>query len=44
MKQFYTLRGSLDFKKRESVPIEEVESIDAILKRFKSGANFHSHP
>ena len=36
--QHYTLRGMLDFKKREPVPIEEVESVDAILKRFKTGA------
>ena len=34
----YTLRGLLDFKEREPVPIDEVESIDAILKRFKTGA------
>ena len=34
----YTLRGLLDFKEREPVPIEEVESVDTILKRFKTGA------
>ena len=34
----YTLRGLLEFKQRPSVPIEEVESIEAILKRFKTGA------
>ena len=33
-----TLRGLLDFKKVKPVPIEEVESIEAIMKRFKSGA------
>jgi len=37
-KKHYTLRGLLDFKKREPVPIEEVDSIDNILKRFKTGA------
>jgi glutamate synthase (ferredoxin) len=34
----YTLRGLLEFKQRPSVPIEEVESIETILKRFKTGA------
>ena len=34
----FTLRGLLDFQKREPVPIEEVDSVDAILKRFKTGA------
>jgi glutamate synthase (ferredoxin) len=33
-----TLRGLLDFKPREAVPLEEVESIDSIVKRFKTGA------
>ncbi|MBI3880653.1 MAG: glutamate synthase large subunit [Verrucomicrobia bacterium] len=37
-KQLYTLRGLLDFKSVTPVPIEEVESVDAILKRFKTGA------
>ena len=37
-KKHFTLRGLLDFKKRTPVPIEEVDSIDAILKRFKTGA------
>ncbi len=36
--QHFTLRGLLEFKQRESVPIEEVESIESILKRFKTGA------
>ncbi|MGA7952261.1 MAG: glutamate synthase large subunit [Gloeobacterales cyanobacterium] len=36
--KYYTLRGLLEFKQRPSVPIEEVESIEAILKRFKTGA------
>jgi glutamate synthase (ferredoxin) len=33
-----TLRGLLDFKPREAVPLEEVESVDSIVKRFKTGA------
>ncbi len=38
MKQFFTLRGLLKFKQRTPVSIDEVESVDAILKRFKTGA------
>ena len=38
MKQHYTLRGLLDFKASSPVPIEEVESVDDLLKRFKTGA------
>jgi len=38
MQQIFTLRGLLQFKPRAAVPVEEVESVDAILKRFKSGA------
>ncbi|PSB19989.1 glutamate synthase large subunit [Phormidesmis priestleyi ULC007] len=34
----YTLRGLLKFKQRESIPIEEVESLETITKRFKTGA------
>ncbi|HYR59206.1 MAG TPA: glutamate synthase-related protein, partial [Chthoniobacteraceae bacterium] len=34
----YTLRGLLHFKKLEPVPIEEVEPVEAIVKRFKTGA------
>lgn len=34
----FTLRGLLDFKKREPVPITEVEPVEAIMKRFKTGA------
>jgi glutamate synthase (ferredoxin) len=34
----FTLRGLLAFKTRQSVPIEEVESVEAIVKRFKTGA------
>ncbi len=33
-----TLRGLLDFKKRKPIPIEEVEPIEKILKRFSTGA------
>ncbi len=33
-----TLRGLLGFKKSKPVPIEEVESVESIMKRFKSGA------
>ncbi|HXJ71788.1 MAG TPA: glutamate synthase-related protein, partial [Candidatus Dormibacteraeota bacterium] len=33
-----TLRGLLDFKKVKPVPIDEVESVESIMKRFKSGA------
>ncbi|MFB2968747.1 glutamate synthase large subunit [Aerosakkonema sp. BLCC-F183] len=37
-KKHFTLRGLLEFKIRESVPIEEVESVESIVKRFKTGA------
>jgi len=37
-KNWATLRGMLDFKSSKSIPIEEVESVDAIVKRFKTGA------
>src|SRR2546423_10971077 len=33
-----TLRGLLDFKKSRAIPIEEVESVESIMRRFKSGA------
>ncbi|WP_347158747.1 glutamate synthase large subunit [Pontibacter chitinilyticus] len=33
-----TLRGLLDFKERQPVPLEEVEPIENILKRFATGA------
>ncbi len=36
--QWFTLRGLLQFKQRESIPIEQVESVEAIMTRFKSGA------
>ncbi len=34
----FTLRGLLEFKLRPSIPLDEVEPIEAILKRFKTGA------
>ncbi len=36
--KFFTLRGLLSFKDREPIPLGEVEPIEAIMKRFKSGA------
>jgi glutamate synthase domain-containing protein 2/glutamate synthase domain-containing protein 1/glutamate synthase domain-containing protein 3 len=33
-----TLRGLLEFKPGKSIPIEEVEPIEAIMRRFKTGA------
>ena len=33
-----SIRGMLSFKKREAIPIDEVESIEDICKRFKTGA------
>jgi len=33
-----TLRGLFRFKDRESIPIEEVEPVSAIVKRFSTGA------
>ncbi len=38
LKDFYTLRGLLDFKASKAIPIEEVEPVENILKRFKTGA------
>ncbi|MBE9181535.1 glutamate synthase large subunit [Oculatella sp. LEGE 06141] len=34
----FTLRGLLEFKPRQPVPIEEVEPIESIMTRFKTGA------
>ena len=34
----FTLRGLLAFKPRQPVPIDEVEPMEAIVKRFKTGA------
>ncbi|CAD5916338.1 Ferredoxin-dependent glutamate synthase 1 [Planktothrix tepida] len=36
--KYFTLRGLLQFKDRQPIPIEEVEPIEAIMKRFKTGA------
>jgi glutamate synthase (NADPH/NADH) large chain len=33
-----TLRGLLDFKPATAIPIEEVEPVESIVKRFKTGA------
>ena len=37
-KNLATLRGLLDFKPSEAVPIDEVESVESIVRRFKTGA------
>jgi glutamate synthase (ferredoxin) len=37
-KNLSTLRGLLDFKQGESISIDEVESVESIMKRFKTGA------
>lgn len=37
-RKHYTLRGLLDFKASQAIPLEEVEPIEAIMKRFKTGA------
>lgn len=36
--QLFTLRGLLKFKDCQPIPLEEVEPIEAITKRFKTGA------
>ncbi|MEN8251592.1 MAG: glutamate synthase large subunit, partial [Bacteroidota bacterium] len=36
--QAFTLRGLFDFKKRDSVPVDEVEPAENIYKRFATGA------
>jgi glutamate synthase domain-containing protein 2/glutamate synthase domain-containing protein 1/glutamate synthase domain-containing protein 3 len=33
-----TLRGMLEFKPATAIPIEEVETVESIMKRFKTGA------
>ncbi len=33
-----TLRGMLDFKPTTAIPLEEVESVESIMRRFKTGA------
>jgi glutamate synthase (ferredoxin) len=37
-KNLSTLRGLLEFKQGEPIPIGEVEPVDSIMKRFKTGA------
>jgi glutamate synthase (ferredoxin) len=37
-KHWATLRGLLEFKSAQAIPIEEVDSVDVIVKRFKTGA------
>jgi glutamate synthase domain-containing protein 2/glutamate synthase domain-containing protein 3 len=39
-REMFTLRGLMEFKfdENKSVPIEEVESVESIVKRFKTGA------
>ncbi|MCS6947435.1 MAG: glutamate synthase-related protein, partial [Steroidobacteraceae bacterium] len=37
-KNLATLRGLLDFRPSEPVPIDEVEPVEEIMKRFKTGA------
>jgi glutamate synthase (ferredoxin) len=37
-KNLCTLRGLMDFKPATPIPLEEVESVDSIVKRFKTGA------
>ena len=36
--QRFTLRGLLEYKDREPIPLEEVEPVEEIMKRFKTGA------
>ncbi|MGB3311253.1 MAG: glutamate synthase large subunit [Nodosilinea sp.] len=37
-KQLFRLRDLLQFKQREPIPLEEVEPVEAITRRFKTGA------
>jgi glutamate synthase (ferredoxin) len=37
-KQLATLRGLLDFKASDPVPLDEVEPVESIVRRFKTGA------
>jgi glutamate synthase (NADPH/NADH) large chain len=37
-KNLSTLRGLLEFKQAEAIPIDEVESVESLMKRFKTGA------
>ena len=36
--QLCTLRGLLDLKQGDAVPLDEVESVESLMKRFKTGA------
>jgi glutamate synthase (ferredoxin) len=36
--KYFRLRDLIEFKERQPLPIEEVEPIEAIMKRFKTGA------
>ncbi len=36
--QLATLRGLLDFKPSDAIPLDEVESVELIMQRFKTGA------
>jgi glutamate synthase (ferredoxin) len=36
--KYFTLRGLLQFKPSQAIALEEVEPIEAIMKRFKTGA------
>ncbi|MCU0525003.1 MAG: glutamate synthase large subunit [Elainella sp. Prado103] len=36
--KYFTLRGLLKFKPRQPIPLEAVEPIESIMKRFKTGA------
>ena len=37
-KQYFRIRDLLEFKARDPIPLEEVEPVEAIMKRFKTGA------
>ncbi|MFK8182432.1 MAG: glutamate synthase large subunit [Phormidesmis sp.] len=37
-KNFFRLRDLLDFQPQQAIPIEDVESVEAIMSRFKTGA------
>ncbi|MEO0758127.1 MAG: glutamate synthase large subunit [Cyanobacteria bacterium J06648_16] len=37
-KQYFRIRDLLEFKQREPVPLDEVEPVEAIMSRFKTGA------
>jgi glutamate synthase (ferredoxin) len=37
-KHYFRLRDLLEFKQRQPIPLDEVEPVEAIVKRFKTGA------